>query len=225
MNEINNPLKTPAILSEINYCGHIIRKFSHDDGFEAYYAEDIAKISGIETVRNSVKSYTYVEIVGKDDRNRYGITTYRRYKNERRKDDRIILLTKQGLVRLLSKCRSPKSAELAKFFDINIYEHKFAPVETTTIKIIQDVFAGEKMITQRLSGNYRIDLYFPDYNLAIECDEHNHNDRNQEYENKREAFIKEELGCEFIRYNPNANNFNINNVLNQIFKHTRNHPE
>ena len=45
------------------------------------------------------------------------------------------------------------------------------------------------MKTQYSVGSYRVDLYFPDYNLVIECDEHGHKDRNPEKEKKRSDFI------------------------------------
>ena len=55
--------------------------------------------------------------------------------------------------------------------------------------------------------------------MAIEIDELGHNDRNTDYETKREREIKNELNCVFIRTNPDAANFNINELNNQIFKH------
>ena len=36
---------------------------------------------------------------------------------------------------------------------------------------------------------------------------------------EREREIKNELNCVFIRTNPDAANFNINELNNQIFKH------
>lgn len=70
--------------------------------------------------------------------------------------------------------------------------------------------------TQYSINNYRIDLYFIDYKLAIECDEHNHVDRNKEYEK-----IREELNCTFIKFNPHEKCFNIGNVISKILKHIR----
>ena len=67
---------------------------------------------------------------------------------------------------------------------------------------------------------YKIDLYFPDYNLAIEVDEFNHKDRDKLYENKREEYIKEKLGCKFIRFNPDEKNFNIGNIISNILECT-----
>lgn len=207
--------KLPAIMEEIKYNNHIIRKFTHDDGFEYYYAEDIGRILNIKRIRKTVQNFDSLEIVSLSQKQEYSIITY---KIDGRRDNTKILITKQGLMRLLSINRTPSSIELANFFNINTYNHKFTPVETSTLKIIQEAFAGENMVTQYQVGNYRIDLYLPARKIAIECDERNHVDRDIEYELNRENVIKDDLHCEFIRYNPNASNFNIITVINQIYK-------
>ena len=46
-----------------------------------------------------------------------------------------------------------------------------------------------------------------------------HNDRNTDYEPKRQREIENELNCVFIRTNADAADFNINELNNQIFKH------
>ena len=51
-------------------------------------------------------------------------------------------------------------------------------------------------------GKYKVDLYFIDYKLVIECDEFNHQDRNIIEEKNREEYICS-LGNKIIRYNPN----------------------
>ena len=53
--------------------------------------------------------------------------------------------------------------------------------------------------------------------MAIEIDELGHNDRNTDYETKREREIKSESNCAFTRTNPDAANFNIYELNNQIF--------
>ena len=55
--------------------------------------------------------------------------------------------------------------------------------------------------------------------MAIEIDKLNHNDRNTDYEIKRQREIEEELNCVFIRTNPDAADFNMNRLKNQIYKH------
>ena len=68
-------------------------------------------------------------------------------------------------------------------------------------------------------GSYRIDLYFSGHKLAIECDEHDHRDRDIDYKIRRQKFIEDQLNCKFIRYNPDAEEFTIERVLNNIFQY------
>ena len=89
------------------------------------------------------------------------------------------------------------------------------------IESIRYTFKGEDIRIQYTVLGYIIVLYFYEHKLAIEIDELGHNDRNTDYETKREREreIKSELNCVFIRTNPDAANFNINELNNQIFKH------
>lgn len=91
-------------------------------------------------------------------------------------------------------------------------------IENQTIGFIENTFKDLfKMKKQYIIGNYRIDLFFIDYKLAIECDENNHSDRNKLCEKEREEFIISQ-GNQIIRFNPNENNFDISNVINKIIK-------
>lgn len=65
-------------------------------------------------------------------------------------------------------------------------------------------------------GDYRIDLYFPDLRIAIECDENNHSAYDTTQEMKRHCFIREQLQCELIRYDPFAPNFSACDVIRMI---------
>ena len=56
--------------------------------------------------------------------------------------------------------------------------------EPSVIESIKDAFE-EDMQTQYIVLDYRIDLYFNEYKLAIEIDELGHNDRNTDYEIKK----------------------------------------
>ena len=90
--------------------------------------------------------------------------------------------------------------------------------EQSVIESIRDTLKGEDIRFQYTFLGYRINLYFYEWKLAIEIDELVHNDRNTDFETKREREIKNELNCVFIRTNPDAANFNINELNNQIFK-------
>lgn len=92
--------------------------------------------------------------------------------------------------------------------------------EQETIGFICECLKGITQINlQHMVGKYKIDLYLPEYNLAIECDELGHRDRDNEYEIEREEFIKKELRCGFIRFNPDSEMFKISDVICSINKH------
>ena len=86
---------------------------------------------------------------------------------------------------------------------------------------IKDPFEGKNIQTQYSVLAYRIDLYFQEYKLAIEVDEWDHNDRNSYYEIQRQRSIEKELGCVFIRINPDEENLNISKVINKIHRHIK----
>jgi very-short-patch-repair endonuclease len=91
-------------------------------------------------------------------------------------------------------------------------------VENQTIGFIENSFKGViECKRQYIIGIYRIDLYFPDYHLAVECDEYNHTDRDPDNEKIREDYILSQ-GNKLIRYNPNTSEFDLSNVLREIHK-------
>ena len=93
--------------------------------------------------------------------------------------------------------------------------------EQTIINSIKDAFEGEDMQTQYTVIGHRIDLYFHEYNFAIEVDELGHNDRNIDYEIQRQKALERELNCVFIRINPDEKDFNIFKEINKIHRHIK----
>ena len=89
-------------------------------------------------------------------------------------------------------------------------------IENQTIGFISNSFKNIFNVQRQYKiGNYNVDLYFIDHKLVVECDENNHYDRNQTDELIRENFIKS-FGNKIIRFNPNAKNFDLSNVLQEI---------
>jgi very-short-patch-repair endonuclease len=89
-------------------------------------------------------------------------------------------------------------------------------IENQTIGFIENVFKGVLNIKRQYQfDKYRVDLYFIDYKLVVECDENNHIDRDHVKEKIREDYIVS-LGNKFIRYNPNISSFDLSNVLKEI---------
>ena len=93
--------------------------------------------------------------------------------------------------------------------------------EQTVINSIKDAFEGENMQTQYTVLNYRIDLYFHKYKLAIEVDELGHSDRNINDEIERQRALERELNCVFIRINPDEPDFNILREINKMHRHIK----
>ena len=60
-------------------------------------------------------------------------------------------------------------------------------------------------------------INFHDYKV----DEEGHKDRNIDHEIKRQEAIKEKLGWEFIRINPDEENFNIFKAINEIHRYIK----
>ena len=97
-------------------------------------------------------------------------------------------------------------------------------IENQTIGFIENSFKNILNVKrQYIFGNYRVDLYFIDYKLVVECDENNHKDRNINYEKTREKFIISQ-GNQMIRFNPNEKLFDLSNVLQKINANILNRP-
>lgn len=114
--------------------------------------------------------------------------------------------------------RIPGSIEIAKALKIPLsvrFKHHYH--EMATIKVIMDAFEGERMLRQYSILGYRIDLYFPDHNIFVECDENNHRAYDRKSEQLRTKVLSQ-TGCKWIRYNPDEKGFDIIRVINQIYR-------
>ena len=89
-------------------------------------------------------------------------------------------------------------------------------LENQTIGFIENSFKNViEVVRQFRFQNYYVDLYFPKYNLVVECDERNHVDRNIINEKNRENYILS-LNNSIIRFNPNDKLFDLSIVLKNI---------
>ncbi len=96
-------------------------------------------------------------------------------------------------------------------------------LENQTIGWIENAYKDvETTKRQYIIGTYKVDLYFKDYKLVIECDEFNHKDRDINYELEREEYIISK-GKSIIRFDPNNENFDLSFVLREIHKFIRNY--
>ena len=107
---------------------------------------------------------------------------------------------------------------MASDFGIDILRTSYSCIETDIINNIKISFNNIISIDQYTVDNYRIDLYFPEYNIALECDEDGHNiPINKILDEYREQYIKNKINCTFIRFKPYDKDFNIFKLINEIF--------
>jgi hypothetical protein len=89
-------------------------------------------------------------------------------------------------------------------------------IENQTIGFISNAYSNVLNVKRQHNiGKYRIDLYFVDHKLVVECDENGHEDRDPIQEQIRDNFLKE-TGNKLIRFNPNAGEFDLSDVLREI---------
>ena len=84
---------------------------------------------------------------------------------------------------------------------------------------MQVAFEGEIILTLHCIKNKRIDAYSSKYKLGIEVGKYNHDSRNFEYEQSRQ-FMKESYGISIIWTNPDAADFVMTRLINQICTHS-----
>ena len=56
---------------------------------------------------------------------------------------------------------------------------------------------------------FKINVYFSEYNLAVEVDEKGHTDRDLIFEKERQEALEKKFDCKFIRTNPNKENYDV----------------
>ena len=93
--------------------------------------------------------------------------------------------------------------------------------EQSVLKSVIDAFEGENMQTQYSVLGCIIHPYFQDYKFAIEVHEKGHKDSNIGHEIKIQKTLEKELGCKYIRIDPDEEDFNIFKAINEIHRHIK----
>lgn len=180
------------------------------EGMTYYCAKDVAEALGYRNSRQAVICNVLEEDCAKlqdihkscEFKRNAGHTTY---------------LTPNGVKRLVMRSQMPDALKLAEALGITC-DTKYIRKEPEIVRHLVDFLSEMNIATnfQKTVGRHRVDLYLPDYKLAIEIDEHNHRDRDPHEERCREEYIRRDLGCEFMRINPDASDFNIFKLCAQI---------
>jgi very-short-patch-repair endonuclease len=131
---------------------------------------------------------------------------------------RMLIISKRGRDVIVSKSVKPRAIEFCHAIHI---ETVMTRQEASSLLTITKAFVELQMKIQYRCGPYRIDLYIPKYKLAVECDENDHIAYLGQDEATRQTFIESALGCTFIRFNPDAKEFNIGTVINRMLMQMR----
>src|SRR3989304_2539318 len=177
-----------------------------------FVAKDIANILGYANTKQAI-----ITNINKTDRQTFSQLNL---DTKRKLQPHTILINHTGVQCLIQYGRRLNEKFLRWYeekFDIKCKVLKRLCKEEEYLSYIEKVFEGEEMMRQYSCGSYNIDLYFPVYNIAIECDENGHQNRDKEYEQKREEYIKNTLNCEMIRFNPDSKFEDFFKCLNSIY--------
>jgi prophage antirepressor-like protein/very-short-patch-repair endonuclease len=176
-----------------------------------YRGNDLARMLGYQDPKHAVKTHVPTEskVRGID----IGLTgSMNRLKSK--------YVTSSGASSLVYRSRLPYSLDIARIIGMPIsVKYKAYYHEMSTINAIMAAFKSTRMLYQHTVDKHRVDLYFPDYRLAIECDENNHKAYDGAKEILRQQFITNTLGVSWIRYDPDEKDFNILSVINKVHKH------
>lgn len=168
-----------------------------DEKAPLYLAKEVGEVLGLSRVRKTISAYD----ANLAKRN-HEITfdEYRRNKpvKMRRK---VTMLTQDGARKLICKARTQAPDWLLEQLCVTKHDTWFSSIEASIIDKIKNIFPDEKFVTQFSCECYRIDLYHPEKNIAIEIDEKNHAYYDQAAEQTRTKTINTILNPTWIRFN------------------------
>lgn len=183
------------------YDCHIIE----ENGEYLFNVSDIGKILDLKCIHQALSSINLNE-------------KKKIYRKTKGGDQNMVYITYNGLCKVILKSRKPNIIKISSDFGINTTLQKNICIEAEIIYNIKLAFKNEETKDQYYVDGFKIDLYFEVYKLAIECDENQHNiEINKIKDIQREKYIKEKLGCEFIRFKPYDKEFNIFKLINDIY--------
>ena len=113
------------------------------------------------------------------------------------------------------------SEQFLKFKEkLGLDPNEYSFDEQNIIGALHVAFQVEIMHTQCCVQNKRLDFYFSEHKVGVEIDEYGHGDRHFECEQSRQLMIKKN-GSKITRNNPDATDFNIYTLINQIRMHIK----
>jgi very-short-patch-repair endonuclease len=132
------------------------------------------------------------------------------------------LIKEQGVAKALSRSQKITTKEKQELFDF--FQSKglltglvfYSRAEVEFISELEEFLKTLNVISikQFQVLNFKVDLYLPELKIAIEFDENDHRNYDVKKEKERQDFIKEILGCDFLRLSDKDScGMNIGKVL------------
>jgi very-short-patch-repair endonuclease len=169
-----------------------------------YRANDIANALKLSNIRSITRTYDCSEKFCKSTPTKSG-------------NQMVCHLTHKGLEKLAFASRSSESMKMNELLGMAVARKWFPCIELDVITNLLAAFRSENVCRQFACEKYRIDLYFVDYKIAVECDELQHtSESNKTKDEMRETVLKQKLHCEFIRFNPFDPQFNVFELIGKI---------
>ena len=117
----------------------------------------------------------------------------------------------------VAMAKMARSGKVVSVLDALGYSYIVPCLEVQTIVFIQRAFSHIYSEPQFRVNGYYIDLYFPSYRLAIECDEVHHSKKEKQEEDiTRQSAITKTLKCKFIRIKPKNHDFYLAEKIQEI---------
>lgn len=204
-----------------------LHQFMDSDGQCWYSSSKAASLIGIKNPKDAVSMY-----VSDDDKHLFkrrqfydNVLSYYDVENAGE-----VLITKNGLLQLLmfsNVLTDSDKHKFAKKFGLNLDVEQYIDTDnrqgyifTCNLYEILKHLGIHAVKDYRLIHEYRVDLYVPKYNLAIEY--YDSNCKSKKYFSNvrlRELTIKKVFDCNFIRlYDIDSDNKNIAKVIDKILK-------
>ena len=170
-----------------------------------YNTHDIGNVIGLTNIRKNLAKFPKEELKLIPFKSNGGT-------------QRTKFINKSGLKRLVCVSRKQSVQSICNELGMDVKDTHYIKVETGCIQFLMNVFDGiTTCIPQYRCGEYIIDIYFTEMNVAIECDESGHKSMYEE-DKKRQTWIEDTLECKFIRFYPEAKDFDISSVVNMCIK-------
>lgn len=186
----------------LNLCDNDKIRYFFKNNMLFINAKDLGSTLKIKNIRSSIQYFT------KEEKELINCDTDGGKQN-------MNYITIAGVKKLICTTRSHLTRSYAITLNIQPIDTYKISIEANLIEFLSQIFQGLNFVTQFRCHIYKIDLYFIDFKLAIECDEEKKHKYQYSKDIKRQKFLEEKLNCKFVRFRPESKNFKIAELINQ----------